>query len=65
MGKQSIVTRESLPLAQIKFITPNTPDSSCTATKTVSDEDMASVHTYEHRTVILAKFLQRSEAALR
>ena len=65
MGKQSIVTHASLPFAQIKFMTHNTPNSSCIRTKTVSDKDMASVHTYEHRTVILAQFLQRSEAAPR
>ena len=30
----------------MRFITHNTPDSSCTGTKTVTDKDMASVHTY-------------------
>ena len=50
---------------RLNFITHNTPDSSCTGTKTVTDKDMASVHTYEHRTVILARFLQRSEVAPR
>ena len=45
--------------------THNITDSSCTGTKTVSDKDMVTVDTYEHRTVILARFLQRSEAAPR